>query len=152
MNPLRLTPSRLSKPVSDRRLLVDNKWTSETVVLNEQGRPRVLFHGTDIDFSAFADRPTWFIASKDLATDYGTRFIKPVKLDIRNPYLSTHRENARLGADRLIKKALSLGHDGIVIPADESFAQEMMYYEALSDVFVAFRSSQIHQVESGNQR
>lgn len=125
-------------------------WEKKTVVRTKQGTPMIVFHGTDKDFSQFADRPTWFIGNADLATDYGTKFVKPVNLDIRRPYVSSHRENARLGAHRLVAKAIAAGHDGIVIPADKSFAQEMMYYEALSDVFVVCSSEQIHPIEPGN--
>ena len=106
----------------------------------------VVYHGTNKDFSEFDDsNGVWFISDKEAAEDYGDRII-PARLDIRNPYVSSHKENMKLGMRKLIAKAKSKNHDSIILPKDKAFYDEHIHDEALHDVYVVFNKDQINEI------
>jgi hypothetical protein len=72
------------------------KWFGDSKVVDEQGRPLVVYHGTNRDFNAFERQPwfrkqegldsigSWFTDNPDRAADYGDS-IMPVYLKIETP-------------------------------------------------------------------
>lgn len=80
-------------PVSaDRLTLADLAMLGNdaSAVVDEQGHPRVVYHGTQADISAFRDRPTFFAEDPNTAAAYAglrdkTPNIVPVYLSIQRP-------------------------------------------------------------------
>ncbi|MEQ9131109.1 MAG: LPD1 domain-containing protein [Salinisphaeraceae bacterium] len=123
-------------------------------VVDESGRPRVVFHGTASRFDAFRG-PTWFTDDRAAAQGYaeqaafgngGEATVEPVYLDIRNP--ATPEDFARLGFDEdaiiqgdsdaqgLIDALEREGFDGA------TFTDQHPANGELIDAWVAFRPEQ----------
>lgn len=127
--------------------LIESESFDKSKVTGNDGKLLIVYHGTDYEFETFNPSPTgiWFISDKDEAREYG-KYIGAYQLNIVNPYYGTHEENAKFGKSRIINKAKSNGHDGIVLPKDEDFYEENIYYEAQFDVFIVFEPRQIKSV------
>ena len=84
------------------------RWFGDSKVVDDQGRPLVVYHGTTADFDAFDSKKQsqdrgpgfWFTTDIDRAERYGV--VKQVYLSIKNPGRMTGRTNA----------AYTAGHDG----------------------------------------
>lgn len=128
------------------------KWFRGSKVVDAEGKPLVLYHGTTADFTEFdmgksgtganktimPEEGFFFSPSADAAHEFG-RFngdesvnVKPVYLNIKNPMEITmgRYSNARMKA--AIEKAKSLGHDGLFASVNEAKDFESMQYVAFS--------------------
>ena len=84
------------------------RWFGDSKVVDAEGRPLVVYHGTAADFDAFDSKKQsqdrgpgfWFTTDIDRAERYGV--VKQVYLSIKNPGRMTGRTNA----------AYTAGHDG----------------------------------------
>lgn len=96
------------------------RWFGDSKVVDEQGRPLVVFHGTDADIEAFdaersKDAGVWFTPVAGAAEMYsGSREganIIPAYVSLQNPY------EAKVGESRqdALDKAIDRGHDGIIV-------------------------------------
>lgn len=104
-------------------------WFGDSKVVDADGKPLVVYHGTKTDFDTFSDyKPNFFTASRDYASGYGDR-IKPVFLKIEQPFDTATDAEARriyneefrrdpLGADA---KELNEGESVPFTWADEFF-------------------------------
>lgn len=120
------------------------RWFEKSKVVDQFGQPIVMHHGTNHEFTEFQTQSgAWFTSNCEITQDYGTKNRMDVYLSIKDPYRSSHQENVKLGALRLVEKAKRLGHDGIHLPRDVAMFEEYVYYEANSDVWVAFSPTQI---------
>lgn len=114
-----------------------------SMVVDKQGMPLVVYHGTDKKFDKFiVKNGSWFITNKDEALEYGTNILS-CYLNIRNLYVGSHEENAKYGIKVLINKIKSKNFDGILLPKDQEFFDKHIYYEAQHDVFIVFEPNQI---------
>lgn len=121
------------------------RWFGDSKVVDENGEPRVVYHGTKRDFDTFdmtaeANGGFWpsgalgaFFSPKDWAAEiYGPK-IKPVYLKIENPYRMTNEENGRIASRDAARarreELIAERYDGIIIGAEQEF--------------VAFRPEQI---------
>lgn len=109
------------------------KWFGDSKVVDDQGRPKVVYHGTAMDFEVFGGDPVpyirgYFFSDKSDGTPSamgdGINII-PVYLSLQNPKTVSNdvigtpsEENAAL------QKAKKFGHDGIV---GKSHAGEAVY-------------------------
>lgn len=107
------------------------RWFGDSKVVDEQGRPIVVYHGTDAEFDTFAHEGgflgNYFTDNKDVA-DYFSKYgfhpenarIIPVYLKAQNPLMikadgqkwSDLQEN---GLWQDIRNAKETGHDGVII-------------------------------------
>lgn len=96
-------------------------------VVNDDGSPRVVYHGTDKDFTVFnsVDGTYWFPESEDYAEamaeerdrDNGGR-IMSVYLDMRNPYYASLEPGKFTNPayeKPIIREAKKGGYDGVII-------------------------------------
>lgn len=97
------------------------RWFGDSKVVDEQGRPLVVYHGTNSDLSAFAsDRANYFTADPGAASVYAEGFrapreganVYPVYLSIQRPKWMPLTDSAKLTAADLaaIKEE---GFDGV---------------------------------------
>lgn len=119
------------------------KWFGDSQVVDENGNPMVVYHGTADDFENFElDRPHrkdtgwlgrgfYFTNSADIANSYtnlkagDTPNVMPVYLKIHNPYYATVAEKRRIqtlemrgdtaAAQRRTDELRAAGHDGIIL-------------------------------------
>ena len=104
-----------------------NKPYSASKVVDADGKPLVVYHGTDADFTVFKsnDGNYWFSASEDyaeaMAEERGGNRIMPAYLDMKKPY------HAKLEPSQfsdpnfeapIIREAKSKGYDGVIIEND----------------------------------
>ena len=115
-------------------------------VVNEDGTPKVVYHGTNAEFTAFnsSDGTYWFSESRDyaesMAEERSGDVLMQAFLDIKNPYyakLPVGKFSDPNSEAKIIREAKAGGYDGLVIEADTT-------NELLKDTFyVAFQPSQI---------
>lgn len=83
----RPTTNSEGQPIAKNSFGVNNFWDAfkGSKVVNEQGKPLVVYHGTSNKFNTFKGKKHFFTSSKDLAEAYGSEGAMPVYLDIKNP-------------------------------------------------------------------
>lgn len=95
------------------------RWFGDSKVVDEDGEPLVVYHGTSADFTEFSprrsDRPDiWFTSSPEFAGVYAGLTgesggnIKPVYLSMKNPVYGEP------GNPVTIPEAIRTGHDGFI--------------------------------------
>lgn len=115
-------------------------------VVNQDGTPKVVYHGTNAEFTAFnsSDGTYWFSESRDyaesMAEERSGDVLMQAFLDIKNPYyakLPAGKFSDPNSEAKIIREAKVGGYDGLVIEADTT-------NELLKDTFyVAFQPNQI---------
>lgn len=143
------------------------RWFGDSKVVNEQGRPLVVYHGTNADFNEFdpeaqgssgqgSGEPGFFFeASPDNAARYTRQGdganVMPVYLALKNP-LIVERTNTKYDYDgsysrvafaNFIDDALELGHDGVIF-------RDVLDRGKRSTQYVAFQPEQIKSA-TGNR-
>ncbi len=115
-------------------------------VVDAEGKPLVVYHGTDAEFDTFhsKDGTFWFSAEADYAEEMahergGTRIVQAY-LDMKNPYYATlepGRFTDPTFENPIIQAARDGGHDGVILRADTD-------NELLADTFyIVFEPTQI---------
>ena len=122
------------------------RWFGKSKVVDENGKPLIVYHGTDADFNVFnsTDGVYWFSQSQDYAEAMaeergGNRIIKAY-LSIRNPYYAAIAPGQFSDPNfeaPIIRKAKSEGYDGVII---ESTTNNKLAYDKF---YVVFDPSQI---------
>ncbi len=96
-------------------------------VVNADGTPKVVYHGTSAEFDVFQsdDGTYWFSESRDcaeaMAEEHGSNIVMPMYLNIRNPYRAKLPEGQfsdPVYEKSIIETARKGGHDGVVIECD----------------------------------
>lgn len=119
-------------------------------VVNEDGTPKVVYHGTNADFSIFQskDGTYWFSEDKDyaeaMAEERGGTRVEGYYLNLRNPYRATLPANQFSNPNyeaAIIRKAKAGGYDGAIIQndTDSEYAKDTFY--------VTFSPNQIKSAE-----
>lgn len=116
-------------------------------VVNEDGTPRVVYHGTNADFTVFnsKDGTYWFSESEDYAEammeERGGGKVMPVYLQMKNPMVAklepTQFTNPVYEAP-LIRQAKENGYDGLIIE-NNTDTSDLAY----DKFFVVFSPNQI---------
>ena len=115
-------------------------------VVNEDGTPKAVYHGTNAEFTVFNSNngTYWFSESSDyaesMAEERGGNELMRAFLDIKNPYyakLAPGKFSDPNSEARIIREAKNGGYDGVIIEADTTD-------ELLKDTFyVVFSPNQI---------
>lgn len=137
------------------------KWFGDSKVVDAEGKPLVVYHGTGADVSKF-NGPTFFTTDKKYASarsEYkgGAPNVVPAYLSLANPMevdipvgkFSVPREEMAL-----IERAIARGHDGLIINATPKTAHKLLGFLGFSvkavdmegnqqRYFVAFSPTQI---------
>ncbi len=120
-------------------------------VVNADGTPKVVYHGTNAEFDVFQsdDGTYWFSESQDyaeaMAEERGSDKVIPVYLNIRRPYrakLSEGQFSDPVYEKPIIEAAKKGGYDGVIIECDTD--NELVY----DKFYVAFRPNQIKAVDN----
>lgn len=140
------------------------KWFGDSKVVDADGEPLVVYHGTTRDFTAFdqstlgektgaADaRAGFFFAGNPRAADQFTweggeksGHIMPVYLSMQNPFVSSHALNGATGtaAGRIINEAKANGHDGVIFENSDMLGNT-------GPTYVVFRPEQIKSAIGNN--
>jgi hypothetical protein len=95
-----------------------NQWFGASKVVDAQGKPLVVYHGTDKDFSHFesASGVYYFTPDAEYAetgshSAHGDRQLMPVYLSIQNPAVIDSREQL---TDKMVNKLRRQGYDGAI--------------------------------------
>jgi len=138
------------------------KWFGDSKVVDADGKPLVVYHGTGNDFSVFeeksyrapGERGFFFSADPEIASRYAgfdpeENFhsqeignVVPAYLSIKNP-LIVDFNGGKEGRSQATKKAIERGHDGMIL---------RNHYDAggVQDQYVAFDPTQIKSA-TGNR-
>jgi hypothetical protein len=146
------------------------EWFKDSKVVDEDGEPLVVYHGTRQDFKTFeADRNIegiWFSNDADVASsyaNYGYRSKKekkntrasvmPVYLDMKNPKVVTDFElkkskvyNPQELLEKIVSDAKKKGHDGVLFKDIDDNLFPDIYGVHLSDNYVVFKPTQIKSI------
>lgn len=110
-----------------KRMDANFKPNSASKVVNADGTPKVVYHGTNKDFTAFqsASGMYWFSESKDYAEEMAHerrgKNVIGAYLNIKNPYVAKLPPNQFSNPNYeagIIRKAIAGKHDGIIITND----------------------------------
>jgi site-specific DNA-cytosine methylase len=103
------------------------QWFGDSKVVDENGEPLVVYHGTGFDFDVFegarkgTEKAYFFAKSPELASGFaltsaaaydGNANVMPVYLTIKNPLVIDYKGNVKWGNDRLMKQMLNQVWDG----------------------------------------
>ena len=106
-----------------------NKPYSASKVVDVDGKPLVVYHGTDADFTVFKskDGNYWFSASEDyaeaMAEERGGNRVMQTYLNMRKPYYAKLKPSQFSDPNfeaPIIREAKSKGYDGVIIENDTS--------------------------------
>jgi hypothetical protein len=96
------------------------RWFGDSKVVDDEGRPLAVYHGTRADFTEFditmsRDAGAWFTPTEGAARLYsgdeaGSRIIAAY-VSLKNPYFAAVGESK----DQAIMRAMDGGHDGIIV-------------------------------------
>lgn len=112
------------------------KWFGKSILVDDQGAPRVLYHGTDKNFDTFdvehagegrgskEERALFFSQTPDTANasaevmgaGSGGDVVYPVYVKLENPYVSAMKFYDSREMEQEIARAKAEGHDGITFP------------------------------------
>ena len=141
-------------------------WFGNSKVVDENGHPLVLYHGTSKQFDEFKYQPpvfpgaaTWqqgfffsqnretaeFYTNLDFTEDAGKPSIKEVYLQIENPYIfdfegDKNRKGIRYS--EIIDKAKAEGHDGVILKNTYDGGP-------MDNIYVVFEPTQIKSIYNG---
>ena len=135
------------------------EWFGNSKVVDENGEPLVVYHGTDKDFSVFEEgygkgfkeRGIFFSDSKAVAETYGETKLKSVYLSIKNPliidangnhWLNILFEGKKINSDLVAGIARERGYDGAIIKN----VQDPYMFKGNS--YIAFSPSQIKSIHN----
>lgn len=107
------------------------QWFGDSKVVDENGKPLVVYHGTNTDFNVFdkskakqnsganpSDLGFWFATKRDYADVYGKN-IKQVFLAIKNPKIYTRAQWEKISKTqdfKIVKEQLQKqGYDGVIV-------------------------------------
>jgi 3'-phosphoadenosine 5'-phosphosulfate sulfotransferase (PAPS reductase)/FAD synthetase len=129
------------------------KWFGDSKVVDSNGMPLVVYHGTQGNFSIFKDAfdgGMWFTDNPEVAEDFifsgMNANIIPVYLSIQNPFIVDFEGRFLDDSKELVEisEAVNQGHDGII-------AKNVLDYvnkEIVSNVYVTFEPTQIKSIHN----
>lgn len=125
------------------------RWFGDSKVVDAEGKPLVVYHGTDTSISTFDESKSrngfWFSSDISDAGDYGDNTVEAY-LSLKNPAYF-ERSNGDKGVNEAIAKAKSDGYDGLIVTASEDGDADGMYWPTN---YVAFRPEQIKSAIGNN--
>jgi hypothetical protein len=143
------------------------EWFGNSKVVDEAGKPKVVYHGTRKDFDAFDpnaphqspntdDSVLFFTSHPAIAETYSGRNdtgsnIKPVYLSLKNPIVIDgldHRTNTpfplyKVVRENAIKAAKEKGHDGIIVKNTSDRGGYGYPDTGPTDIYIAFNPENV---------
>ena len=120
-------------------------WFGDSKVVDENGEPMVVYHGTNADFDAFEPstdgllgKGVYLTPYESESEGYGKRII-PVYVSIKNPFIIKGRKDMPSVTKGFSESLIKKGHDGIITEDDSGV-----------NTIVAFTSEQIKSA-TGNR-
>jgi len=98
--------------LTEEKVLKDNPELKTTKVVDNNGNPLIVYHGTNEDNLKFRDADAFFSGNKEYASGYGKNLVKAY-LDVKKLFVITE-EQADAGVDPTPK-----GYDGFAIKYDD---------------------------------
>lgn len=149
----RPTTNSLGKPIASTPEAIENfyKWFGDSKVVDEKGRPLVVFHGTNKYFKKFsleyaAEGGIFFSENINYAHTFGKNLLQ-VFCVIKNPLYkqgeTIPKEHSLEDIEQIIHEAKSNKKDGI-------FISNFNDYGNVSNVWIAFDGSQIKSATGNN--
>ena len=138
--------TRVNLLLGQQNLKVDelafSKWFDGSKVVDENGNPMVVYHGSNSRIEVFdvsiSKNGFWFSEDSSDANDYGIETTSTY-LSIKNPAYFV-RTNGDDGLNAAMASARKSGHDGLIVTAPEEGDASGMYW-AIN--YVAFDPAQI---------
>jgi hypothetical protein len=132
-------------------------WFGDSKVVDADGKPLVVYHGTDAQFNIFklskegAETGIFLTSKKEMAGLYGKQLM-PVYVSLKNPkvFYANGQTKGEFGVESAMEQARIDGHDGVIINdladlpgemEDELSKEEIRKYTG--DLVIAFDPSQI---------
>lgn len=153
------TPRVFSPPSS----AAFRRWFRQSQVVDAQGAPLVVYHGTDTAFDAFdlaqagrrthgaraASPAVYFTSSLRLARSYATHErVLPVYLSIQNPYrVDAEGSSWKNVFPEAVEAARVHGHDGVIVRNVRDAARQWDQ-DIVADTYVVFSPHQVKSVYS----
>lgn len=137
------------------------RWFDGSKVVDENGQPLKLYHGTNADFDAFEHghnriRPDangfFFTPRRDMAETYAKgvvddakdQYIKEVYLNVKNPYKANNYNEIAKADSKFINQLKKEGYDSIVYKPTEADG----VYKPYREEYLAFEPNQIKSVNN----
>lgn len=137
------------------------RWFEGSKVVDENGQPLKLYHGTNANFDAFEHgynriRPDangfFFTPRRDMAETYAKgvvddakdQYIKEVYLNVKNPYKANNYNEIAKADSKFINQLKKEGYDGIVYKPTEADG----VYKPYREEYLAFEPNQIKSVNN----
>lgn len=122
------------KPMKSKEF---KEWFGDSKVVDEDGKPLVVYHGTDADIEVFdtIEGNYYFTPNPKIAFAYGKNVI-PVYLSMTNPKIIDYEGEGDEKLYNDIKKAKEDGHDGII-------GENVFDGVDIDNQYVAFEPTQI---------
>lgn len=136
------------------------RWFGDSKVVDEDGKPQVVYHGTDSRFNSFSEEKIgtgadsspfvggtgfggkgfYFSPDRDTAEGYG-RHVVPVYLSIKNPFIVPKYTSAASYASKILGKEVTLKtlRDELLIHGNDGIIKEDPYKKE----YIAFHPEQI---------
>lgn len=114
-------------------------------IVDAQGQPLVVYHGTGADFTSFKAGPTYFSPRMDYSYVSNSDVIMPVYLNIQNPYRPASQqeiETIRSNPDRY-EELKAQGYDGMVWSMPENIMKGASGWGNDLPQIVAFYPNQV---------
>lgn len=114
-------------------------WFKSSKVVDAEGKPLVVYHGTGADFEAF-DGYSFFTPNTDTASNYANRDrgnVLPVYLALQNPaVIDMLPPNKKSATEKKLRSLQNKGHDGVIVEHGADGKR----------MFIAFKPTQIKSV------
>lgn len=120
-------------------------WFEGSTIVDSDGEPLMVYHGTDADFSQFNGGPSFFTPRQDYSYIQNSGVVMPVYLSIRNPYRPANQseiEQIRSNPDRLAELQ-ALGYDGMLWAKDGNMLRGASGWGNDLPQIVAFSPNQV---------
>lgn len=132
------------------------KWFGKSKVVDKNGKPLVVYHGSNKSFNTFSSKPDGTYFTTDLNHDFikGTNYTIPVYITIKKPYYALNRyevESAIYSGDwnnnkSFAKELNKKGYDGIIYKG----GKDTQYEGINSPQYVVFKPNQIKSATNNN--
>lgn len=92
------------------------EWFGDSKVVDADGNPLVVYHGTSADFDSFKDGSNMFATNENYSYIKSSDRVIPVYLSLQNPYFTENQKDAE-GVnywDDWVAELKAKGHDGVI--------------------------------------
>lgn len=138
------------------------KWFGDSKVVDDQGRPLVVYHGTEAEFDTFESIPNMerIFTAKDrfFADMYGrnimpmySKIVNPLNVDFKGQNAFTNLkvgEYQSEGIEDIARYAREQGYDGVIAKNVKDYGYRTGKTELTTDEYIPFESKQLKSVDN----